>query len=118
LFAVGGPPAWLAVLSTVLLVPGVVLWLWSVVLILCATFRVASSSPTGRTPRAPSALHLGRPPRAAVGGLPARPWLGAVMGLVLYAATRRYAPAEEAVLARVFGPRWETYRGSVRFPRL
>jgi len=34
LFSVGGPPAVLKVLSVIVLIPGVVLWLWSVVLIL------------------------------------------------------------------------------------
>ena len=34
LFTVGGPPAALRVISMIALVPGVIIWLWSVVLIL------------------------------------------------------------------------------------
>lgn len=45
-------------------------------------------------------------------------WLGAAVGLVMYAASRRYAPEEEADLARRFGAEWEAYRRRVKLPWL
>ncbi|PFG40536.1 protein-S-isoprenylcysteine O-methyltransferase Ste14 [Georgenia soli] len=117
-FAVGGPPAWLAVVSVVLLVPGVVLWLWSVVLILRHVPRgeLITHGPYAlvRHPLYTSVALLVLP----WAGFLLDTWLGALVGLVLYAATRRYAPAEEAALSRAFGPRWEAYVRSVRFPRV
>jgi len=43
-------------------------------------------------------------------------WLGAALGIVLYAGDRIFAPEEEAALARSFGTRWETYRRAVKIP--
>ena len=37
-------------------------------------------------------------------------------GIVLYVASRRYEPAEEAELAARFGPAWDRYRGGVLLP--
>jgi protein-S-isoprenylcysteine O-methyltransferase Ste14 len=45
-------------------------------------------------------------------------WLGAAIGLILYAASRKYAPEEEAELARTFKSAWEQYRQSVKIPWL
>ena len=51
-------------------------------------------------------------------GLLLNTWLGAVVGLALYAGSRRYAPAEERELAETFGPAWTTYTHTVRLPWL
>jgi protein-S-isoprenylcysteine O-methyltransferase Ste14 len=45
-------------------------------------------------------------------------WLGAVLGLVVYVGSRRYAPDEEATLSKAFGPAWEAYRQAVTIPWL
>lgn len=45
-------------------------------------------------------------------------WLGAMLGLVLYAAARRYAPQGEAALAAAFGSEWSDYSSRVLIPRL
>jgi protein-S-isoprenylcysteine O-methyltransferase Ste14 len=45
-------------------------------------------------------------------------WLGAALGIVMYLAGRRYAPAEEAALARTFGSAWDDYRATVKIPWL
>jgi protein-S-isoprenylcysteine O-methyltransferase Ste14 len=113
-FAVGGPPTALRVLSVVLLVPGVVAWAWSAALIL------------RRVPRGelitngPYAL-VKHPLYTAVAllvvpwlGFLLDSWLGAVVGLALYAGSRRFAPAEEARLAAAFGPAWDAYARAVR----
>jgi protein-S-isoprenylcysteine O-methyltransferase Ste14 len=108
-FSVGGPAAWLRALSIVVLVPGVLIWIWSVVLILA------------RVPRhelityGPYAL-VKHPLYTAVAllvlpwfGFLLNTWLGALIGVVLYVAVRLYAPAEERLLAREFGTRWDEY---------
>jgi protein-S-isoprenylcysteine O-methyltransferase Ste14 len=113
-FAVGGPPAPLRAVSIVLLAVGVVVWAWSVVLIV------------GRVPRhelittGPYAL-VKHPLYTAVAllvlpwlGFLVNTWLGALIGIVLYAASRRFTPVEEAELARTFGPAWDAYAKSVK----
>jgi len=45
-------------------------------------------------------------------------WLGLLVGLVLYAGSRLYAPEEEKILARIFGEKWDNYRKTVLFPWL
>ena len=45
-------------------------------------------------------------------------WLGALIGIVMYVATRRFAPAEEEALSARFGARWDDYRATVKIPWL
>jgi protein-S-isoprenylcysteine O-methyltransferase Ste14 len=45
-------------------------------------------------------------------------WLGALIGIVLYVASRLLAPGEEADLAGQFGPEWDAYCRRVKVPRL
>jgi protein-S-isoprenylcysteine O-methyltransferase Ste14 len=113
-FQVGGPPAWLATLSIVVLVSGLVIWAWSALLIL-------RDVPHGRLiTRGPYAW-VKHPLYTAVAllvlpwlGFLLDSWLGLAVGLVLYAASRIYAPAEEAELSRTFGDEWRDYSRSVR----
>jgi protein-S-isoprenylcysteine O-methyltransferase Ste14 len=44
--------------------------------------------------------------------------LGALIGIALYIASRLLAPAEEADLARRFGPEWDAYCRRVKVPWL
>lgn len=115
-FAVGGPPAWLAALSALVLLFGVAVWLWSVVLILT---RVPKGELITDGPYAVvrHPLYTG----VALLVLPwlgflLNTWLGLVLGVVLYVGNRIFAPDEEANLAASFGPRWEAYRRSVLLP--
>ena len=41
-------------------------------------------------------------------------WLAAAIGIVLYVASRRYAPEEESSLAERFGAIWEHYTRAVK----
>jgi protein-S-isoprenylcysteine O-methyltransferase Ste14 len=41
-------------------------------------------------------------------------WLGALIGVVVYMGSRRFAPAEEAALAKEFGASCEEYCRSVK----
>ena len=45
-------------------------------------------------------------------------WLGALIGIAMYVATRIFALAEDAELSRRFGAAWEDYRASVAIPWL
>jgi len=117
-FRVGGPSSAVAAIAWPLLAVGVVLWLWSVMLILT------------RVPKhelitvGPFAL-MKHPLYTSVGllvipfaGLLLNTWLGIALGLVLYVAARRYAPAEEEQLAETFGREWDAYRERVMLPWL
>jgi protein-S-isoprenylcysteine O-methyltransferase Ste14 len=114
LFAVGGPPAALRVLSVVLLIPGVTIWLWSVVLILVKVPRgeLITTGPYAlvKHPLYTSVALLVLPWL----GFLLNSWLGAVLGIVLYVASRRFSPEEEAVLSRTFGAAWTAYVSSVK----
>ncbi len=45
-------------------------------------------------------------------------WLGALIGIALYVASRLFAPAEEADLADRFGHDWDAYGHRVKVPWL
>jgi len=117
-FSVGGPPMALKVLSIILLIPGVVIWLWSIVLILT------------RVPRGELITHgpyalVKHPLYTSVGllvfpwfGFLLDTWLGALVGIVLYIASRTYAPEEDKDLAKTFGPTWDAYSRRVWIPWL
>jgi protein-S-isoprenylcysteine O-methyltransferase Ste14 len=113
LFSVGGPSTLLRVVSIVVLIPGVTIWIWSVILILIKVPRgeLITSGPFALVKHP---LYTG----AALLVLPwigflLNTWLGVVLGIVLYVGTRLFAPEEEADLSQRFGARWDAYRGKV-----
>jgi protein-S-isoprenylcysteine O-methyltransferase Ste14 len=117
-FSVGGPPDGLRIASIAALAIGVVVWLWSAVLIL---WRVPRSMliTTGPYRVVLHPLYTG----VALLVIPwvgflFDSWLGVVIGLVLYTASRRFARDEETDLARRFGPSWNDYRARVLLPWL
>lgn len=117
-FAVGGPPLWLIAVSYVIGIPGVVLWLWSVALVLIKVPRKQLIT------HGPYAL-VKHPLYTSVAllvlpwlGFLLNSWLGALVGLVLYFASRKFSPAEESALTESFGAEWEEYRKKVIFPWL
>lgn len=117
-FEVGGPPDALRVISIAVLAIGVAIWAWSVALILTVARRGALIT-TGPFAVVRHPLYVG----VSLLVLPwlgflLNTWLGAAVGLVMYLATRRYAPAEDAALSERFGAGWEGYAASVRLPRL
>jgi protein-S-isoprenylcysteine O-methyltransferase Ste14 len=113
-FAVGGPPTALAVVSVLALLAGVTVWAWSVELILTRVprRRLITTGPY-RLVRHPLYTGVALLVVPAVGFL-CDSWLGVAVGLVMYLAARRYAPAEEAALAKHFGSSWAAYRDSVK----
>ena len=117
-FDVGGPSTVQKVISIIILVPGVVIWAWSVILILTDVpkKKLITTGPYAlvKHPLYTSVALLVLP---WVGYL-LNTWLGLVVGVVLYIASRLYSPAEEAGLAQTFGPAWEAYRRKVLLPWL
>ena len=117
-FSVGGPPPWLRAVSAVVLAAGVVIWAWSVLLILTKV-RAGELVTTGpyslvKHPLYTSVALLVLPWLGFLLGT----WLGALIGIALYAGSRLFAPAEEADLAGRFGPEWAAYCRRVKVPWL
>lgn len=118
LFSVGGPPMALAVLCAILLIPGLTIWLWSVVLILTKVPRQELIT-TGPYALVKHPLYTG----VALLVLPwigflFDTWLGALVGIVLYVASRVFAPEEERTLSAAFGAAWDEYCRKVKMPWL
>jgi len=117
-FSAGGPPPWLQAVSAVVLAVGVIVWAWSVLLILTKV-RAGDLVTTGPYSLVKHPLYTS----VALLVLPwlgflLDTWLGALIGIALYAASRLFAPAEEADLADRFGPRWDAYCRRVKVPWL
>jgi protein-S-isoprenylcysteine O-methyltransferase Ste14 len=117
-FSVGGPPDVLKVISLILLVPGVIIWAWSVFLILTKIPR--KQLITG----GPYAL-VKHPLYTGVAllvlpwvGFLLNTWLGVLIGLVVYIGSRMYAPEEEKMLSKIFGTAWDQYSSNVKIPWL
>ena len=118
LFAVGGPPEILRLASIAVLAVGVAVWAWTVILILTRVPRgeLITGGPFAvvRHPLYTDVALLVLPWL----GFLLNTWLGLAIGLVVYLASRRFAPAEEAALERDFGPAWQRYREAVLIPWL
>ncbi|HUL83886.1 MAG TPA: isoprenylcysteine carboxylmethyltransferase family protein [Actinomycetota bacterium] len=118
LFDVGGPGPALRALSIAALIVGVAIWAWSVVLIL-------EEVPKGHLiTRGPFAV-VKHPLYTSVSllvlpsiGFLLDTWVGALIGIVMYIATRRFAPDEEEELSARFGEGWARYRDDVKIPWL
>jgi protein-S-isoprenylcysteine O-methyltransferase Ste14 len=118
LFDVGGPPLALQVISIVVLIAGIVIWIWSVILIL-------TKVPRGELITSGPYFLVKHPLYTAVAllvlpwvGFLLNTWLGALIGIVLYIGSRIFAPREEASLSKTFGAKWDEYARTVRMPWL
>ncbi|MGZ8591241.1 MAG: methyltransferase family protein [Actinomycetota bacterium] len=115
---VGGPSDALGAISLVVLIPGLTIWIWSVVLILTKVPRgeLIASGPYAfvKHPIYTSVALLVLP---WIGVL-LDTWLGALIGIALYVGSRLFAPSEEAELAETFGPAWDEYCATVKIPWL
>ncbi len=117
-FGVDGPALWLTVLSAVMLIPGVVLWFWSVWLILTKIPKKELIT-TGPYALMKHPLYTG----VALLVLPwvgflLNTWLGALIGIVVYIGSRLFSPEEEQILAKIFGEKWTAYSEKVLLPWL
>jgi protein-S-isoprenylcysteine O-methyltransferase Ste14 len=108
----------LRVLALVVLGVGLVVWAWSVALILTKVPRgeLITSGPYAvvKHPLYTSVALLVLP----AAGILLNTWLGVVIGLGLYLASRRYSPDEESALEAKFGAAWEAYERRVLLPWL
>jgi protein-S-isoprenylcysteine O-methyltransferase Ste14 len=118
LFHIEGSSTVLRVLAILLLIPGVTIWIWSVVLILKKVPRgeLITSGPFAmmKHPIYTSVALLVLP---GIGFL-FDSWLGAFIGIALYVGSRIFSPEEEEELSRTFGASWDEYRHTVRMPWL
>jgi len=118
LFTLGGARRILTVVSVLLLLPGVIIWIWSAVLILIKVPRgeLITSGPYSllRHPLYTAVALLVAP---AVGFL-CDSWYGVVVGAALYVGSRLFSPLEEKELAGRFGPAWDNYCKTVKLPWL
>lgn len=117
-FEVGGPPDALRVVSIVLLIAGVVIWLWAAAL-------VATKVPKGELITSGPFALVKHPIYTGVAllvipflGFLLNSWLGVVVGAAMYVGSRKFAPAEEERMSRDFGPDWDEYCRTVRIPWL
>ena len=115
-FSVGGPPTFLIVICAVVLIPGVVIWIWSVALILIKVPKKELIT-TGPYALMKHPLYTG----VALLVLPwvgflLNTWLGALIGIVIYIGSRLYSPEEETILSKIFGAAWDEYSNKVMIP--
>jgi protein-S-isoprenylcysteine O-methyltransferase Ste14 len=113
-FHVGGPPTALKVISIILLIPGVIIWIWSVVLILTKVPKKELIA-NGPYSLVKHPLYTG----VALLVLPwvgflVNTWLGAFIGVIVYAGSRVFSPQEEAELSKTFGTAWDEYCNKVK----
>ena len=113
-FSVGGPPTALKAISFIVLIPGITIWLWSVVLILIKVpqKKLINYGPYSlvKHPLYTSVALLVLP---WIGFL-LNSWLGVVLGVILYLASRLFAPEEEKALSQTFGTAWDEYCNQVK----
>lgn len=117
-FHVGGPPLALKVISIILLVPGVIIWIWSVFLILTKVPKNELIT-YGPYSLVKHPLYTG----VALLVLPwvgflVNTWLGALIGAILYVASRVFSRQEEETLSKTFGAAWDEYCKKVKIPWL
>ena len=118
LFDVGGPSTALKVFSIVMLIPGVTIWIWSVVLILT---KVPKNELITQGPYAlvKHPLYTGVPFLVLPWiGFLVNTWLGALIGIVMYCGSRMYSREEEKALSKTFGTAWVEYCNTVKIPWL
>src|SRR5262245_16522080 len=95
---------------------GLVVWAWSVALILTRVPRgeLITNGPFAvvKHPLYTSVALLVIPALGVLLGT----WLGLLVGIGVYAGSRLFAPAEEQELEATFGPAWDEYRRHVVLP--
>jgi protein-S-isoprenylcysteine O-methyltransferase Ste14 len=117
-FSVGGPPPALKLISIIILIPGITIWLWSVVLILMKVpqKKLINYGPYSlvKHPLYTSVALLVLP---WIGFL-LNSWLGVLLRVILYLASRLFAPEEEKALSQTLGIAWDEYCNHVKIPWL
>ncbi len=118
LFDAGGPSIVLKTISIIILIPGVAIWIWSVVLILT---KIPKKELITNGPYAlvKHPLYTGVPMLVLPWiGFLFNTWLGVLIGIVVYIASRIFSPEEEKILSKIFGTAWDEYCRKVKIPWL
>ncbi len=118
LFSVGGPSMVLKTVSIIVLIPGIINWAWSVILILTKIPQKKLIT-TGPYSLAKHPLYTGV-------ALLVLPWvgfllntcLGVLIGIIVYIGSRIYSPEEEKILSKTFSNSWNQYCKKVKIPWL
>lgn len=117
-FAVGGPSPILNIISIVILTVGIMVWAWSVILIIMNVpkNKLITNGPYSlvKHPLYTGVAFLVLP---WIGFL-FNTWLGTLAGIGLYIGSRIFSPQEEAILSATFGTAWSEYCKKVRLPRI
>jgi protein-S-isoprenylcysteine O-methyltransferase Ste14 len=118
LFVISSPPSALKPLSGIILALGVVVWAWSVVLILTNVphHRLIETGPYAIV-KHPLYTNLAFLVAPWLGFL-FNSWWGVLVGVALYLGSRLFARDEERTLSREFGATWDQYRTRVMLPWL
>jgi protein-S-isoprenylcysteine O-methyltransferase Ste14 len=108
-FSVGGPQNAFFMTSAIILSLGIIVWFWTVYLILTKIPRneLITYGPYSivKHPLYTAVAFLVIP---WIGFL-CNTWLGVFIGIIVYIGSRIYSPEEEKILSKVFGNTWETY---------
>jgi protein-S-isoprenylcysteine O-methyltransferase Ste14 len=118
LFVITSSPPALKLLSAIILTLGIIVWVWSVVLILTNVprHRLITNGPYAVV-KHPLYINLAFLVAPWLGFL-FNSWWGVLVGVALYMGSRLFAPDEERALSRTFGATWEQYCNRVMFPWL
>lgn len=117
LFSVGSSIV-LKVISIIILISGIIIWIWSVVLILTKVPKKQLIT-TGPYSLVKHPIYTG----VALLVLPwigflFNTWLGVLIGIILYIGSRIFSPQEEETLSKTFGAAWDEYYNKVKIPWL
>jgi protein-S-isoprenylcysteine O-methyltransferase Ste14 len=116
IYRVGGPSLALTWVSVVVLILGIIIWIWSVFLILTKIPRreLITTGPFSliKHPLYTSVALLVIP---WIGFL-LNSWLGVFIGVIVYIGSRIYSPEEEKILSKIFGEAWNKYYRKVIIP--
>lgn len=117
-FSMGGPSSVLFWISVILLIPGGLVWAWSVFLILT---KIPKKQLITNGPYAVMKHPLYTGVALLVlpwAGFLLNTWLGALIGIIVYIGSRLYSPEEEQMLSKIFGSAWDDYSSKVKIPWL
>jgi protein-S-isoprenylcysteine O-methyltransferase Ste14 len=118
LFYVGGPSVVLGVVSIIILIPGVIIWIWSVILILTKVpqKKLITSGPYALV-KHPLYTGVGLLVLPWAGFL-LNTWLGLLIGIIVYVGSRLFSHYEDESLSKTFGAAWDEYCKKVFIPWL
>ena len=117
-FGIGGPPFTWYCISILVLVVGIVNWIWTIVLLLTKVPRKELIC-TGPYALVKHPLYLGMAFLVIPWiGFLLNTWLGVILGFVMYLGSKIYSPQEEKILLSIFGKKWDDYCHKVLLPWL